>query len=56
MYTATKAWSTIQAKRNRKMIIEMFLESVTQQLVHLGDLGRDAEIDGLITHFDDQAA
>lgn len=34
----------------------LHLQSIRQKLVHLGDLGRDAEIDGAVTDLDDEPA
>ena len=35
---------------------EPHLQSVLEELVELGDLGRDAEVNGPVADFDDQAA
>lgn len=34
----------------------LHLQSIGQKLVHLGDLGGDAEVDGAVTDLDDEAA
>lgn len=33
----------------------VILQGVGQELVHLGDAGRDAEVDGSVTNLDDEA-
>lgn len=33
----------------------MFLQGVREELVHLGDAGRDAEVDGTVTNLDDES-
>lgn len=33
-----------------------FLQAVGEELVHLGDAGGDAEVDGAVADFDDKAA
>lgn len=34
----------------------LHLQSIGQSLVHLGDLGRDTEVDGAVANLDDEAA
>lgn len=34
---------------------ESILQAVRKELVHLGDAGRDAEVDGSVTDFDDES-
>lgn len=33
----------------------LHLQSISESLVHLGDLGRDAQVDGAVTDLDDEA-
>lgn len=35
---------------------KVVLQGVGQELVHLGDAGRDAEVDGSVTDLDDESA
>jgi hypothetical protein len=34
----------------------LYLQSILEQLVHLGHLGRDGQVDGAVANLDDQAA
>ena len=34
----------------------LHLQSISQSLVHLGDLGRHAKVDGAVANLDDEAA
>ena len=36
--------------------LSLFLQAVGEELVHLGDAGGDAEVDGAVADFDDEAA
>ena len=41
-------------ERVRMMIMIEDSDGIHQQLIHLGELGRDANVDGTITDFDDE--
>ena len=44
---------TTHLSKYREAILH--LQSISESLVHLGDLGRDAQVDGAVTDLDDEA-